>query len=56
LEEKEILKNAFEIIFAFDEAIALGYKERVNVGQIKLFTSMESPDEIRAKLEQKVFI
>eukprot|EP01117_Protostelium_nocturnum_P012656 TRINITY_DN465_c0_g1_i1.p1 TRINITY_DN465_c0_g1~~TRINITY_DN465_c0_g1_i1.p1 ORF type:complete len:504 (+),score=226.97 TRINITY_DN465_c0_g1_i1:123-1634(+) len=53
LEEKEILKKSFEIIFAFDEAIAMGYKERVNVQQIKQFTSMESNDELRYKSEQK---
>jgi len=53
LEEKEIVKRAFEIIFAFDEAIAMGYKERVNLQQIKHFTSMESHDETRFKLEEK---
>jgi len=53
LEEKEVTKNAFEIISAFDEAVAMGYKERVNLQQIKNFTAMESHDEIRYKLEQK---
>jgi hypothetical protein len=54
LEEKEVLKHAFDLIFAFDEAIAMGYKERVNLQQIKHFLAMESNDEIRAKQEQKV--
>jgi hypothetical protein len=53
LEEKEIIKYSFDIIFAFDEAIAMGYKERVNIQQIKHFTSMESNDEIRFKEDQK---
>eukprot|EP01119_Soliformovum_irregulare_P014866 TRINITY_DN4104_c0_g1_i1.p1 TRINITY_DN4104_c0_g1~~TRINITY_DN4104_c0_g1_i1.p1 ORF type:complete len:510 (-),score=182.22 TRINITY_DN4104_c0_g1_i1:193-1581(-) len=53
LEEKEVLKNAFDIIFAFDEAVAMGYKERVNIQQIKHFMTMESHDEIRAKEEAK---
>eukprot|EP01118_Nematostelium_gracile_P008628 TRINITY_DN2860_c0_g1_i1.p1 TRINITY_DN2860_c0_g1~~TRINITY_DN2860_c0_g1_i1.p1 ORF type:complete len:503 (-),score=137.22 TRINITY_DN2860_c0_g1_i1:26-1534(-) len=53
LEEKEVLKNAFEIIFAFDEVIAMGYKERVNVTQVKHFMSMESHNEERAKAEEK---
>jgi hypothetical protein len=56
LEEKEIVKHAFDIIFAFDEAVAMGYKERVNLQQIKHFTTMESHDEIRYKEEQKVAI
>jgi hypothetical protein len=53
LEEKEVLKNAFEIIFAFDEVIAMGYKERVNVTQVKHFLTMESHNEERAKAEEK---
>lgn len=48
------MRNAFDIIFAFDEAVAMGYKERVTLQQIKHFTSMESHDEIRFKLEEKV--
>ncbi len=54
LEEKDVQKNAFDIIFAFDEAIALGYKERVNVTQIKHFLTMESHNEERFKMEEKV--
>lgn len=53
LDEKEVIKNSFDIIFAFDEAIAMGYKERVNVSQIKHFTAMESNDEIRYKADMK---
>lgn len=54
LEEGEIIKNAFDIIFAFDEALAMGYKERVTMQQIKHFMAMESHDEARAKAEQEV--
>jgi len=54
LDEREVTKNAFEIIFAFDEAVAMGYKERVNIQQIKHFMTMESHDEQRFKLEEKV--
>jgi len=53
LEEKDILKSAFDIIFAFDEAIAMGYKERVSLQQIKHFTTMLSHDEERFKQEEK---
>jgi DNA-binding transcriptional MerR regulator len=53
LDEKEVLKFAFDLIFAFDEVIAMGYKERVNLQQIKHFLAMESNDEQRAKQEEK---
>lgn len=51
LEEKEILDNAFNLIFAFDEIVALGYRESVNLAQIKTFVEMDSHDE---KLFQQV--
>lgn len=54
LEENEVLKSAFDLIFAFDEVIALGYKEKVSLQQIKLFTTMESHDEERHRQELKV--
>ena len=41
----------FQLIFAFDEIIALGYRESVNLAQIKTFTEMDSHDE---KLYQAV--
>ncbi|XP_005185086.1 coatomer subunit delta [Musca domestica] len=51
LEEKEILENAFNLIFAFDEIVALGYRESVNLGQIKTYVEMDSHEE---KLYQAV--
>jgi len=36
MEESDILENAFQIIFAFDEIVALGYRESVNLAQIRL--------------------
>jgi len=35
LNEQDILDNAFDLIFAFDEIIALGYRENVNLAQIR---------------------
>ncbi|XP_055845023.1 coatomer subunit delta [Episyrphus balteatus] len=45
LEEKDILDNAFNLIFAFDEIVALGYRESVNLAQIKTFVEMDSHEE-----------
>lgn len=49
MEESEIADNAFSLIFAFDEIVALGYRENVNLAQIRTFTEMDSHEE-------KVFI
>ena len=45
VEESEILSQAFPLIFAFDEIIALGYRENVNLAQIRTFTEMDSHEE-----------
>lgn len=45
IDEKEVSENVFQLIFAFDEIVALGYRENVNLAQIKTFTEMDSHDE-----------
>ena len=45
MEEADILENAFNIIFAFDEIVALGYRESVNLAQIRTFVEMDSHEE-----------
>eukprot|EP00252_Welwitschia_mirabilis_P008750 TRINITY_DN2088_c0_g1_i2.p1 TRINITY_DN2088_c0_g1~~TRINITY_DN2088_c0_g1_i2.p1 ORF type:complete len:529 (+),score=130.01 TRINITY_DN2088_c0_g1_i2:321-1907(+) len=45
LDEEGICKTAFELIFAFDEVIALGHKENVTVTQVKQYCEMESHEE-----------
>lgn len=45
MEESDIVDQAFPLIFAFDEIVALGYRENVNLAQIKTFTEMESHEE-----------
>ncbi|KAG9156331.1 hypothetical protein Leryth_009206 [Lithospermum erythrorhizon] len=50
LDEEEICKTAFELIFAFDEVIALGHKENVTVAQVKQYCEMESHEERLHKL------
>ncbi|KAK4661684.1 coatomer subunit delta [Podospora pseudopauciseta] len=45
LDEREILRNAFELISAFDEIVTLGYRENLTVSQIRTFLEMESHEE-----------
>jgi len=45
LDEAEILENSFNLIFAFDEIVALGYRESVNLAQIRSFVEMDSHEE-----------
>lgn len=52
LDESDVTKHAFDLIFAFDEVIAMGYKERVTLTQVKHFTTMESHEEERARAQQ----
>lgn len=53
LDEEGICKHAFELIFAFDEVIALGHKENVTVAQVKQYCEMESHEEKLYKLVQQ---
>jgi len=45
MDEKDILDNSFNLIFAFDEIVALGYRESVNLAQIRTFVEMDSHEE-----------
>ncbi|CAK9053266.1 unnamed protein product [Durusdinium trenchii] len=43
--EENVLKHAFDIVFAFDEVISFGYRESVTLSQIKTYTEMDSHEE-----------
>ncbi|KAI3382807.1 hypothetical protein SNEBB_005115 [Seison nebaliae] len=44
-DESEVMKNSFDLLFAFDEIVALGYRESVNIAQIRSYTDMNSQEE-----------
>lgn len=45
LDEREILRNAYELLSAFDEIVTLGYRDNLTISQIKTFLEMESHEE-----------
>ena len=44
-DEKEISRNAYELLNAFDEVISLGYRENINLMQVRNVLEMESHEE-----------
>ena len=45
LDEREIGRNAYELLSAFDEVVTQGYRENLTLSQIKTFLDMESHEE-----------
>ncbi|XP_077299376.1 coatomer subunit delta [Arctopsyche grandis] len=45
LTEADVLEQEFNLIFAFDEIVALGYRESINLAQIRTFVEMDSHEE-----------
>lgn len=45
MDEREIGRNAYELLSAFDEVVTLGYRENLTMSQIKTFLDMESHEE-----------
>lgn len=54
LDEREITRNAFELLSAFDELCNLGYRENLTLAQIKTFLDMESHEERVALIIESV--
>lgn len=54
LDEREILRNAYELLSAFDELVTLGYRENLTITQIKTFLEMESHEERVAIIIEQV--
>lgn len=56
LDEREILRNAYELLSAFDEIVTLGYRENLTIAQIKTFLEMESHEERIQEIISRVTI
>lgn len=54
LDEREILRNAFELLSAFDELVTQGYRENLSLSQIKTFLEMESHEERIQEIIERV--
>ena len=44
-DQREIAKNSFELLGAFDEIVSMGYREQVNLMQVRSILEMESHEE-----------
>ena len=57
IDEQEVANHSFDLIFAFDEIVALGYRESVNLAQIRTFTEMDSHEEkVKKHYPQEIVI
>lgn len=51
--EMSVTNNAFELVFAFDEVVSLGNKEKLNISQVKQLLIMDSQEERMAEAVQR---
>jgi len=51
--EEEVVKRAFDIVFAFDEVISFGHRDSVTLSQIKTYCEMDSHEENLHKMIQQ---
>lgn len=56
LEEREILRNAYELLSAFDELVVLGYRENLSLAQTIAFLEMESHEERIQEIISRVWL
>ena len=51
IEEKIVMKRAFDLILSFDDVITQGYRESVQQSQLDAFLEMDSTDEKIYKIQ-----
>ena len=51
--QESIINNAFEIMLGIDDIVSLGYRNSVNLGQIKQYLQMESIEELEFKRKKR---
>ena len=55
-DEREILRNSFELLSAYDELVTQGYRENLTLAQIRTFLEMESHEERIQEIIERVCI
>ena len=53
IDQETIVENAFEIMLGIDDIVSLGYRNGVNLGQIKQYLQMESAEEKEFKRKKE---
>jgi hypothetical protein len=51
--EDDVVRCCFELVFALDEVVSMGYKEKLALPQIRTFIEMDSHEERIAELVEK---
>lgn len=54
LDEKVVLKKAFDLILSFDDVITHGHRESVTISQLEAYLEMDSTDEKMHKKMQLI--
>jgi hypothetical protein len=53
IDQESIVNNAYEIMLGIDDIVSLGYRNSVNLGQIKQYLQMESIEEKEFKRKKR---
>ncbi len=54
VDEASVFKNSFELVWAFDDVISMGYRESVSLPQVQEYAAMKSTEERIHKEKLKV--
>ena len=54
LDEKVVMKKAFDLILSFDDVISCGHRESVTMPQLESYLEMDSTDEKMHKKMQLI--